>query len=352
MTNKDIIFKTIKDADAAKFNGIFCLFAWEGTGELAFATYAESYFDSASALYEKIKQSNGDYRIIDGLGLAMCFCYRHYVELELKYLHIKYGVKTEDEYKSLLGIGHSLVEIWKKAKPTIEYLHKRIGSSVNLDVIEHYICAVHDFDASSMSMRYPVTRRGERTKPRTRLDLKHLVDRMTELKQAFDKLDDEIDHQMLVDVDKARIQSFLEKYIELRPRVVLFLTELQDIGKQDSKKLCVCKCKKTSWVESLFSHDNECTKTIAIFSKYSDDEQILFDTLYYTGRNVYSEDLHLPKSQSGAKKDITKSCVLNMERDNLEFGKPKNDSVQLQDKMASRIIQFIKISMQHLDYNE
>lgn len=332
MTNKDIIFKTIKDADAAKFNGIFCLFAWEGTGELAFATYAESYFDSASALYEKIKQSNGDYRIIDGLGLAMCFCYRHYVELELKYLHIKYGVKTEDEYKSLLGIGHSLVEIWKKAKPTIEYLHKRIGSSVNLDVIEHYICAVHDFDASSMSMRYPVTRRGERTKPRTRLDLKHLVDRMTELKQAFDKLDDEIDHQLLVDVDEAKIQSFLEKYIELGPRVIQFLNELQ--------------------VMLSLSPNDTYAKTCEIFSKYSDDEQILFDTLYYTGRDIYCEDLRLSESQSEAKNDVAESCVLNMERDNLEFGKPKNDTVQLQEKMASRIIQFIKIAMQYLDYSE
>ena len=293
MTNKDIIFKTIKDADAAKFKGIFCLFGWEGTGVLAFATYAESYFDSASALYEKIKQSNGDYRIIDGLGLAMCFCYRHYVELELKHLHIKYGVKTEEEYKSLLGIGHSLDEIWKETKPTIEYLHKRVGSSVDLDAIEHYIRAVHDFDASSMSMRYPVTRRGERTKHRTRLDLKHLVDRMTELKQAFDKLDDEIDHQLLVDVDKAKIQSFLEKYIELRPRVVQFLNKLQAL--------------------LLLSPDDMDEKTCEIFSEYSDDEQILFDNLYYTGRNVYSEDLHLPKSQSGAKKDITKSCVLNME---------------------------------------
>ncbi len=347
MTNKDIIFKIVKNVGVSTPSNSFCYFGWEGTGCFAFSIYANSYFDSANALYEKIKQSSGDYRVIDGLGLAICFCYRHYVELELKYLHVKYGVKTEEGYKILLGIGHSLVKIWEETKPTIEYLHKRVGSSVDLDAIEHYIRAVHDFDSSSMSMRYPVEKNGKPMKPETRLDLPNLVNRMNELKDAFDKLDYEIDGQMLANVEDSKKQAFLGKYIELRLRLCDILEQLKPYDDSDSTDF-----EYKHILDITADKVNKFQQIKMVFDNCSDDELIMLNTLFYTGSFIDGNQLHLPKSQSEAKEDVVKCCVLNMESCHLEFGKSKNNTVQLLSKQVGAIIKCVNISMQYLDFIE
>lgn len=64
-----------------------------------------------------------------------------------------------------------------------------------------------------------------------------------------------------------------------------------------------------------------------IFNSCSDDELMMFDTLYYTGRALSCGELRLPKNPHDAKKDVAKMCVINMKHDGLEFGKPKNDTI-------------------------
>ena len=73
-----MIFKLYGEGDSPDPN-CFCHFGWEGTGVFAFEKYALAYYDSAEFLFAKFKESSGDLAILDGIGLTICFLYRHYV---------------------------------------------------------------------------------------------------------------------------------------------------------------------------------------------------------------------------------------------------------------------------------
>lgn len=83
-----------------------------------------------------------------------------------------------------------------------------------------------------------------------------------------------------------------------------------------------------------------------------DDEVIMFDTLYYTGRAVESGQQNLPKNPHEAKTDVVKMCIINMERDHLEFGKPKNNEICIYEKMASSIILYVSRAVALIDWDK
>lgn len=91
---------------------------------------------------------------------------------------------------------------------------------------------------------------------------------------------------------------------------------------------------------------------MALLLSCPDDELIMYDTLYYTGRAIASEELRLPKNPHEAKIDAVKMCVKNMDRDSLEFGKPKNDEICIHQKMASSIIKYVSRAVEVIDWDK
>ena len=47
-----------------------------------------------------------------------------------------------------------------------------------------------------------------------------------------------------------------------------------------------------------------------------------------------------------------KMCIMNMERDHLEFGKPKNNEINIYSKMASAIILYVSKAVGVIDWNK
>jgi len=234
MTDKDVLFKKVDNTTNVDLSS-FCYFGWEGTGAFAFYKYACAYYDSAVSLYEKIQNSNGHYDIVDGLGIAMCFTYRHYTELMIKHLYVKFVCKDEADYKRFLSIGHNLVELWNNTKPKLKELKDRVGSSVSLGVVEHYIKQINAFDKESMSMRYPIDKKLSPMHPQTRLDLANLVERMNELYFAFEALAHDLDNQLNCEMDQEEITAFLAVYESLKPRVKQILIDLAKYAKKDKE---------------------------------------------------------------------------------------------------------------------
>lgn len=78
MTEKDVIFKLYGNDDNPNPN-CFCHFGWEGIGSFAFWKYACAYYECAEILFERFKDAKGDYAILDGIGLPICFSYRHFI---------------------------------------------------------------------------------------------------------------------------------------------------------------------------------------------------------------------------------------------------------------------------------
>ncbi len=345
MTEKDIIFKKIAPGEEVDSN-CFCHYGWEGIGSFAFWKYATAYYDSAEILFDKFKDSAGHYAILDGTGITMCFLYRHFVELSIKYLNVKFVCTSEADYKALLEKNHNLYELWSITKPKLSELKKRVGSSVNLGVLEHYVLEFDRFDKDSMTMRYPVKKDLSPMNEATRLDIYNLHDRMSELYNALEAIAYDLDNQLRSDVDPVRIDAFLAEYEDLRPRVMWLVDAMKPFAEKENQEF-----KITDFVKGL-SGVKDGMDQMGLLLSCPDDELIMFDTLYYTGRAIASEELRLPKNPHEAKIDAVKMCVKNMDRDSLEFGKPKNDEICIHQKMASSIIKYVSRAVEVIDWDK
>lgn len=339
MTEKDVIFKIYGVGDRPDPN-CFCHFGWEGVGGFAFWKYAQAYYDCAEILFVRFKESKGDYATLDGIGLPICFSYRHFIELTLKYIFIKFVCTNEQEYKDYLNKGHDLGELWNAIKSKLSELKKRVRSTVSLGCVEHYIKEFDKFDKSSMTLRYPVNKELKPMKPETKLDIYNLHDRMQELYKAFDDLAYELDNQLFINVNSDKLNKFTEKYEELHPKIETIINEIDSIydeGLQSGNLL-----------ERI--QDSETSKVYSILEDCSDDEIILLDTLYYTGRAINSEELRLPQNPYDARTDVKKKCILNMVCDGLEFGKPINDQINIYGKQKAVIVENVRKAMEVLDF--
>lgn len=344
MNEKDILFKEATDDDL-KNHRDFCYFGWEGTGSFALWRYAQAYYQSAEVLFDKFKISSGYYSILDNTGITMCFLYRHYVELSIKYLFFKFVCQTEQEFKEFLEKGHNLSDLWRETMPKLSELKKRVGSSVNLGVLEHYIMEFHRFDLDSEAMRYPFNKDLVPMKEQMRLNIYNLHDRMLELYWAFEGIDGDLDNQLHQEVNQDKIDAFLSKYDELRDKTYWFIETMKSYSVEDSEDF--------SAEDVIYNKKipKACTKMMTFYNSCTDDELIMFDTLYYTGREISSGGLNLPKGPNKAKTDAVKRCILNMERDQLEFGKPKNTQINIYCKAASSIVEYVSKTVSIIDWD-
>lgn len=339
MSIDDKIFKEVDDAKVLNPND-FCHFGWEGVGPFAFYRYACAYYDSACALYNDIKSTQSN-DLIDGYGITMCFAYRHFVELYLKHIYIKFVCRSEEDYKRFLNIGHNVVELWNESKPTLKAFKDRVGTSVSLGIVEHYIKEISQFDVNSMSMRYPIDKNLAPLQPQRHLDIQNLRDRMEELYNAFGKMVWDFDNQITVNIPQNEIDDFKTKYQELLPSVHKFLAEIEQFVDRSTEPI------EFKPLE-LGAHMHKNVIPISLYDNYTDDEVMLFDVLYYAGRAIRGREVRLPIDVEEKRNDILKLCVLQMKRDHFVFGEPKNDAVNIYYKGASGVYDNIKFMIDEL----
>lgn len=331
MNLKDKLFRDIsnnKEIDQRHF----CHLGWEGTGSFAFIKFADAYFDSADVLFNKFKESAGDYAVLDGIGITICFLYRHSVELYLKYLYLDLVSESEEDFKYFLKKGHNLSELWNILKPKLNALEERVGSSVDIGALEHYIMQFHHFDLESMNMRYPVKKDLSPMNKRIKLDIFNLHECMIELKKGFYILDHDLSNQLFRHVEQEKIDEFLYRFNELSPRISWILNELKTEAEKEVYNY------SSEHIFKIFTGEVKDIK-IGLITSLPDDELIMLDALYYAGRAILCEELRLPKNPHEAEIDVTKYCILNMKRDRLEFGKQINDEISIYDKRSSSIIE-------------
>ena len=345
MTEKDEVFRLIPAGEYANPN-TFCHYGWEGIGAFALWKYATAYYDSAEILFEKFKTSAGHNDILDGTGITMCFLYRHFVELSIKHLYVKFVCTSKEDYKKFLEHGHRLLPLWNATKPKLKELRDRVGSTVSLVVLEHYINEFDKFDRDGTTMRYPMKNNLEPTKEPARLDIINLHERVNELYWAFDGIVNDLENQMQDEVEEQKIEDFLNWYERLRPRMLWLIESLAPLTKAEDKG--------PRWLTmtDIMVEDPRWVQQRELMLSCADDELMMADCLYYTGRSIVGRQLNLPKNPLEAKVDAVKMCVENMEYDHFEFGKPKNDNVSIDSKAASAILRCMPLAMRVIDWDK
>lgn len=312
---------------------------WEGYCKLSFGSFAQSYYESAEILFEKFQESKDDFRILNYTGITMCFIYRHFVELSIKYLYLRLSHPNKDTFMDFLKHGHNLQKLWNELKPVIIEKGKIYHCSANLKIVEKYITDIHKFDKKSEKLRYPIDRNLRPTNYDTKLDIFNLHNKMQELHKAFEDYEDSFPPCEMPDIPSEELTSFLKKYHELKPKIESFLSSLKSDYNTKSKEK-----DSRNLYEQIMDHIKNPQPTP--FDSLSDDELILLDALYYTGDNI---NFQLYKDPHRARVDAVKRCVLNMKRDKLEFGKPANEKIGVTNKRPDLILQFVLRTMSAID---
>lgn len=333
------VFKVYESGRDAPSSDCFCHFGWEGTGSFAFFKYAEAYYDSARLLFEKFQESKGNFAILDGIGLSICFLYRQYIELTLKYLYFEMSGGNDEEKKMFLEKGHDLNSLWGELKPILVERHEKVGTGENIDWLEDVVLEFHTFDHNSMAMRYPVSKKLKPLKTETWLDVVHLHSMLIEVHRSFKQIDSDLNNIVTNSATDGEIEQFQLKYEELKKRLVEILRNLKTIDEHDKDLI-----KKMNALEILQSGLWENP-----FEDCSDDELIMLDVLYYCGQAVRTGTVHINVDKELAKKDFISMCLSNLQRDKLSFGNPKNGSVQVNGKAKDVIIQEVEYAMNIMD---
>lgn len=320
---------------------------WESYSEYAFWCFAQSYYKSADCLYEKFKELKGDRTALDSIGVTLCFLYRHYVELFLKYLFVAYEHPSEQEIKSFLDNRHNLLKLWNKLKRPLKQKAEKYSGLSYVNKVEKYVKDIDCFDKNSLKMRYPISKKDlSPTSKRVRLDIVHLHLKMKELHDAFENIDNGLPKYELREVSPDRIDAFLKHYSERKSKIRSFLRDLESKMNTESRTN-TCQCSLDEIINKVSQQKS------SPFDDLSEDELILLDTLYYTGDAyrgaIYDGSLKMPNNQEQAKIDAVKKCILNMERGHLEFGKTTSYNINVHTKRHELIIQNVSMAMSVLE---
>ena len=312
---------------------------WEEYCIISFWSFAQSYYESGEVLFEKFKDAKGDYRVLNSMGMTICFLYRHFVELYIKYLYLKFAQPNENEFKNFLNSGHDLNKLWKATKPILSKKKKKYHCKVDIGLLDKYVLDIHKFDEKSERLRYPVDKKLSPTNYNIRIDIYNLHEKMQELFNAFEAFDNSFPPCEMPDVPIVEITSFLKKYHELKPKIESFLSSLKlDCDLKSTKKDCG---NLREQIMDYIKHPKPNP-----FDSLSNDELILLDTLYYTGENT---NFQLYKDPHKASLDAVRQCILNIKSDELEFGKPVNEKIGVTNKRPDLILQFVSKTMSAID---
>ena len=335
MTDKDVLFKDLSKAElATKAQDEIAHFGWEGDGAFAFMCNADAYYESAETLYEKMRSVGKNFAVLDGHIYPMVFLYRHFIELYLKGLYIKYSGADEEGIKDYLNkVGHDLNYSWSLVKPLLSCGKKHVGSKQNIGAIEHYIKEMNKFDSTSMAMRYPVTKDLDKQhQSPVHLDFINLHDRMSELFNALHQLDYDIDNQVKDIAPETEIEDFISHYSELKPLLERYVSALDEEIKREMEE---DKSGKPTHERLMAQLRDNSEKNIRrqrgevlpddyrwLYENSGDDFKILVESLFYSGRHVRERLANLANSPADRQKEFVTLCIEHLKREGMQFGSP------------------------------
>lgn len=344
MDKTDVIIRelTKEELNARK---PFSHFGWEGTEAFSFFTISEGYWESAKMLLDQMKKESNNFAIVDSLVYPLFFNYRHSIEIYLKLLFFKYGEQTEQARCEFLELGHDLQNLWANLRPYLNKGKKHVGSSINLDAVEHYIKSINGFDPNSMVMRYPIEKDLKANKDHEyRFDFINFGELMNELCSSLRQLDYDLSNQMLETASLEELNTYLDMIEKYRPQINSFLSILKTESKEESIKTFNVH----DFINDLKSH--EPSPTFQFLRECEPDLLILLDNLFYGGRTVNANEIRLSISPVCRQKEFVRFCYKLLDKDGLRFGeKPQEYQINIWGKMSSSLLDGISTALSILD---
>lgn len=330
ISDKDIVFlkQTGEEIDFSP-NKIVHL-GWYGSGALSILEYAQSYLHSAIVLFEEFKKSEGDYAKLDSLGIPIVFLYRHYCELIIKYLYIKYVRKvkeftTEEDYsndiKDLLNKGHRITDLWNCTSPIISKLRTKVESTVSLEALGSYFKQISDFDHDSMLMRYPINKElAPLLSGDIKIDIFNLNEKMTHLAEAIQILDGEIDNQIVQNAPISELDNcfqIIKKNSDIYERYISLISDnIEDDNEDDMGH------SPFDFLEPNSKFKEDYRKKEEIIKELPDDGLLILEALYYVGRNIRQDLINLPKCRDEAMYNILTALLEFIKQEGYNLGEP------------------------------
>ena len=344
MNTTDAIIRELTQEEIIA-RGPFSHFGWEGDGAFSFLTISDGYWESAKMLLERMEKESNNFAIVDSLVYPLFFNYRHSIETYLKLLFFKYGEQTEQARRDFLELGHDLQNLWANLRPYLNKGKKHVGSSINLDAVEHYIKSINGFDPNSMVMRYPIEKDLKANKDHEyRFDFINFGERMNELCSSLRQLDYDLSNQMLETASLEELNTYLDMIEKYRPQIDSFLSIL----KTESKEEAIKTFNVHDFINDLKSH--EPSPTYQFLRECEPDLLILLDNLFYGGRTVNSNEIRLSTSIVGRQKEFVRFCYALLDKDGLRFGeKPQEYQINIWGKMSSSLLDGISTALSILD---
>ncbi len=163
----------------------FSHFGW-GDPQTQFVGYMDGYKAAADKLIADAITSRA-IDILDTFIFPICFLYRQYLELVMKYIYLHFSeVDNNEKANTLKETSHDLAKMWIKIKPLL--LEDASPSEMeDVEIVETYIQQFHNIDKSSFTFRYPIGKNLEKVLPsQRRINLPILKEGMDELSGFFE----------------------------------------------------------------------------------------------------------------------------------------------------------------------
>lgn len=347
MDKTDVILRELTEKEVLERKP-FSHFGWEGNGTFSFVSISDGYWNSAKILLGKMISDSRKIAVIDTLIYPLFFNYRHSIEAYLKALFFNHGNHTDEERQKFLKYGHNLQPLWSNLRPTLDAGKKHVGSSVNLDAIEHYIKEINKFDPDSMVMRYPIGKDLKNNKGRQyRVDFIHFGERMDELCNSLRQIDYDISNQMDKLATPEELSKYLEVFTKYKDEIDEFLLLLDKELEDEYKEVAI-----VFFDLGTSSSDDGMSDVDKFFQDCAPDLLILLDNLYYAGRSVNENTVRLSTSPVTRQKEFVKFCYDLLSNNGLSFGSPpKSHQLNIKGKQASSLISGISKSLSILSLN-
>lgn len=319
-TDEVFHYLSVEEARSAKDYNDFAYFRWDGTDWFAFYMYADNYYNAAFQLLEdarnnRYSDSCQPCQNIDSIIYPICFLYRHFVELTLKWLYLKYATLDDEGRKEYLShASHKLDQCWKELKPFLQKKISKVDCDCDIDAIEHYINEWHQFDEESFKMRYPCSKNKESVSVEgLKLDVVTLKERMESFRDSINYVDGCIENTMYDFGSRDEKSKFWKMYSAIKEKIEGFISNLKQADER----------KKIPHPRIPILSSNEAVKCVdSFFEELSSDEKIVVEIIYL----VSSSSCNWPKNKSQAQQAFLSACVSQMRREHFEFGKPVDDS--------------------------
>lgn len=127
----------------------------------------------------------------DDLLYPILFCYRHGLEVAMKWILNEYGRYVDVECK----LNHDLWRLWQACKKVIIEIGEESADDDAIEVVEGIVKEFHDLDPAAFALRYSTNKKGTTIDlPDDPIDLENVKDVMEAVNNFFTGADGLLDH--------------------------------------------------------------------------------------------------------------------------------------------------------------